>query len=44
LDAIIDRTSPQLDEDSLRREGLFPAVFLGALEDELANPDELLAT
>jgi DNA repair exonuclease SbcCD nuclease subunit len=44
LDAIIDRTSPQLDEDALRREGLFPAVFLGALEDELANPDELLAT
>ena len=42
-DALIDRTVQPLDKEALRREGLFPAVFLQAAEALRADRDEEIA-
>ena len=38
VDALIDGTTLPLDKDALRREGLFPAVFMGIAERTRENP------
>ena len=42
-DALIDRTSGPRDTDALRREGLFPAVFLQVAEAQRANREDAVA-
>lgn len=42
-DALIDATVQPLDKEALRREGLFPAVFLQASEALRESPDEMEA-
>lgn len=37
-DALVDRTRLPLDEDALRREGMFPAVFLRAVDIARSEP------
>ena len=42
-DALIDATLRPFDKEALRREGLFPAVFLQVAEAQRNNPDEEIA-
>lgn len=43
IDTIINRTQAEQDKDMLRAEGLFPAVYLKALDAQRERPDEALA-
>lgn len=38
VDALIDGTTSPLDKEALRREGLFPSVFMGVAERTRENP------
>lgn len=42
-DALVDETVPLRDKEALRREGLFPAVFLQVADAQRGNPDESIA-
>lgn len=42
-DALVDATVQPRDKAALRREGLFPAVFLQVAESQRANPDDEIA-
>lgn len=42
-DALVDATEQPRDKEALRREGLFPAVFLQVAEAQRANPDDEIA-
>lgn len=42
-DALVDATVMPRDKDALRKEGLFPAVFLQVAEAQRSNPDEQIA-
>ena len=42
-DALLDATVEPRDKDALRREGLFPAVFLQVADAQRSNPDDEIA-
>ena len=42
-DALTNLTVPPRDKEALRREGLFPAVFLQVADAQRRNPDEAIA-
>lgn len=42
-DALVDGTTDARDKDALRREGLFPAVFLQAAAAQRSDPDQAVA-
>lgn len=42
-DALVDETVPPRDKEALRREGLFPAVFLQVADAQRRNVDESVA-
>lgn len=42
-DALVDETVPPRDKDALRKEGLFPAVFLQVADAQKRNSDEAIA-
>ena len=42
-DALVDGTTDARDKEALRREGLFPAVFLQAAAAQRSDPDQAVA-
>ncbi len=42
-DALVNETVPPRDKEALRREGLFPAVFLQVADAQRRNSDESIA-